>query len=240
MIVAAANLITQEVKNYRYATVLAGMGASHLAAWLAKSKINAGHFELLTETGFYGYLPTPGDPFIFNLANVSTCKMQSDFIQILGAIVGSEFKSCLGVLSSAEIDKHGNINSTKKTEEALFLVGGGGSNDVASNAAIVIALSKHNRERLVERVNFITCPGARVRYLVTDKAFFKKNDLGELMLAGCLTIGRTETLQERIREAKHACGWDLRIVPNVIELPPPTEKDLQVLRLFDPEGCFTG
>jgi acyl CoA:acetate/3-ketoacid CoA transferase alpha subunit/acyl CoA:acetate/3-ketoacid CoA transferase beta subunit len=240
MIVAAANLITQEVENSYYTTVLAGIGASHLAAWLAKSRMNADHFDLLTETGFYGYLPTLGDPFIFNLANVSTCKMQSDFIQILGAIVGSEYKSCLGVLSSAEIDKHGNINSTKKPKEALFLVGGGGSNDVASNAAVVIALSKHNRERLVERVNFITCPGERVRYLVTDKAFLKKNDFGELVLTGCLTTGKAGTLQEKIREAKHGCGWDLRIASEVIELPPPTEKDLQDLRLFDPEGCFTG
>ena len=240
MIVAAANLITEEVENNHYVTVLAGIGASHLAAWLAKSRMNTDHFELLTETGFYGYLPTPGDPFIFNLANVSTCKMQSDFIQILGAIVGSEYKSSLGVLSSAEIDKHGNINSTKKREEGLFLVGGGGSNDVASNAAVVIALSKHNRKRLVEKVDFITCPGTRVRYLVTDKAFLKKNDRGELMLVGCLTTGKVETLEERIREAKHNCGWDLRIAPNVVELPPPTEKDLEVLRLFDPERCFTG
>jgi acyl CoA:acetate/3-ketoacid CoA transferase alpha subunit/acyl CoA:acetate/3-ketoacid CoA transferase beta subunit len=240
MIVAAANLITQEVENYHYTTVLAGIGASHLSAWLAKYKMNTTHFDLLTETGFYGYLPALGDPFIFNLANVSTCKMQSDFIQILGAIVGSEYKSCLGVLSSAEIDKCGNINSTKKPGEALFLVGGGGSNDVASNATEIIALSKHNGERLVERVNFITCPGARVRYLVTDKALLKKNDFGELVLAGCLTNGKVETLQERIQEAKQGCGWDLRIGSNVIEVPPPGEEDLQILRLFDPEGCFTG
>jgi acyl CoA:acetate/3-ketoacid CoA transferase alpha subunit/acyl CoA:acetate/3-ketoacid CoA transferase beta subunit len=239
MIVAAANLITQEVENNHYTTVLAGIGASHLAAWLAKYKMNTGHFELLTETGFYGYLPTLGDPFIFSLANVSTCKMQSDFIQILGAIVGSECKSCLGVLSAAEIDKYGNINSTKKPEEALFLVGGGGSNDVASNAAEIIALSKHSQERLVETVNYVTCPGERIRYLVTDKAILKKNNFGELVMAGCLASRGVKTLQERIREVKDACGWNLQVASDVIEVPPPTEKDLEILRLFDPEGYFT-
>ena len=239
MIVAAANLITQEVENNHYTTVLAGIGASHLAAWLGKYKMNTGHFELLTETGFYGYLPTLGDPFIFSLANVSTCKMQSDFIQILGAIVGSECKSCLGVLSAAEIDKYGNINSTKKPEEALFLVGGGGSNDVASNAAEIIALSKHSQERLVETVNYVTCPGERIRYLVTDKAILKKNNFGELVMAGCLASRGVKTLQERIREVKDACGWNLQVASDVIEVPPPTEKDLEILRLFDPEGYFT-
>jgi acyl CoA:acetate/3-ketoacid CoA transferase alpha subunit len=239
MIVAAADLITQEVESCHYTTVLAGIGASHLAAWLGKSKMNTGHFELLTETGFYGYLPAFGDPFIFSLANVSTCKMQSDFIQILGAIVGSECKSCLGVLSAAEIDKYGNINSTKKPEEALFLVGGGGSNDVASNAAEIIALSKHSQERLVEKVNFVTCPGERIRYLVTDKAILKKNNFGELVMAGCLASGGVKTLQQRIREVKDTCGWDLKVASNIIEVPPPTERDLEILRLFDPEGYFT-
>jgi acyl CoA:acetate/3-ketoacid CoA transferase alpha subunit/acyl CoA:acetate/3-ketoacid CoA transferase beta subunit len=238
MIVAAADLIAQEMERGNYRTLLAGIGVSHLASWLAKARTNSRCFELLTETGFYGYRPTPGDPFIFNLANVPTCKMQSDFIQILGVIVGSRQTECLAVLSAGEIDKRGNINSTKKPEEGLFLVGGGGSNDVASGAARIIALTKQSPQRLVEKVSFITCPGDKIKYLVTDKAIMQKDDMGEFVLTGCLTNEKPIPLQQRIDEVRLRCGWDLKVAPNPVEVPPPTERDLQVLRLFDPERWF--
>jgi acyl CoA:acetate/3-ketoacid CoA transferase beta subunit len=164
--------------------------------------------------------------------------MQSDFIQILGVIVGSRQTECLAVLSAGEIDKRGNINSTKKPEEGLFLVGGGGSNDVASGAARIIALTKQSPQRLVEKVSFITCPGDKIKYLVTDKAIMQKDDMGEFVLTGCLTNEKPIPLQQRIDEVRLRCGWDLKVAPNPVEVPPPTERDLQVLRLFDPERWF--
>lgn len=237
MVVAAAHLINAEAKKHGCKAVLAGIGASHLAAWLAKYL--GGGFELLTETGFYGYWPRPGDAYIFNFPNIYTCKMQSDFIQILGAMVPLRAGPALGVLSAAEIDKDGNLNSTKKPGERTFLVGGGGSNDVASNAAEVIVLARHCKDRLVERVSYVTCPGTRVRHLVTDKALFEKDEAGRFVLVACLGDASARSLAARIAEAKANCGWEFPVAENVTELPLPSANELELVRLLDPGGCLS-
>ncbi len=238
MTIAASRLILKQVQEKNYRVVLAGIGFSHLASWLSKYLSKTIHFELLTETGFYGYLPRPCDPFIFNLANAPTCKMQSGFVQILGTMVTNEHAPCLGVLSAAEIDKHGNINSTKKTGEPLFLVGSGGSNDVASSAAMVIFLIRQSKERMLEKVSFITCPGDKVKFVITDKGMFRKNDAGELVLTACLASRENKTLQERVDEIKRNCGWELKVDPDVYEVPAPASEEVELLRLFDPSGWF--
>lgn len=240
MVAIAARILCNKVSSGEYPTMLAGIGTSHLASWLAKyqSAARGLHFDLLTETGFYGYFPRPGDSYIFNYANIPTSKMQSNFVEILGAMVGNPRSSCLGVLAVGQIDRYGNINSTKIPEKRTFIVGSGGANDVASSAREIVAITRHLPRRLVERVAYITSPGQRVKTLVTDLGVMEKCEDNEFVLVGCLTDPQGKSLSERIHEARQKCGWDLKVAPQVVEINPPAREELALLRQLDPDGYF--
>jgi acyl CoA:acetate/3-ketoacid CoA transferase beta subunit len=86
----------------------------------------------------------------------------------LGAIVCGADNRCLGVLSAAEVDARGDLNTTRLASGRL-LVGSGGANDIASCADEVVVLAS-SAEQLVDRVAYITSPGARVTRIITPDA----------------------------------------------------------------------
>ena len=67
----------------------------------------------------------------------------------------------LGFLGAAEVDRFGNLNSTevRGAKGMTRLPGSGGACDIASLAQRFVALLEHSRERLPERVSYITSPG---------------------------------------------------------------------------------
>ena len=67
---------------------------------------------------------------------------------VLGTLVGGAGTTTIGCLGGAQIDRFGNVNSTR-IEPRPFLVGSGGGNDVASTAAenVVVATLTPQRTR---------------------------------------------------------------------------------------------
>lgn len=238
MIVAAAHQIGHKVLKEGYKLILAGIGAASLAATLAYYELKQrGYFaELIMGSGWYGYAPRPGDPWLFNPCNIATCKMIGEVTDAYGVWVGAD-NQCLSVLGAGQIDKHGNINSTRITPE-LFLIGSGGSND-AANAKEVIVIAPQSAKRFVEKVSYITCPGQNVKTLVSTKGIFEK--LGcdnDFSLTGCFSTPNIRRDKE-IEEIRKECGWQLKVSPNLSEIPAPDRDELLALRLLDPEGYFT-
>ncbi|MFX0125633.1 MAG: CoA transferase subunit A, partial [Candidatus Hodarchaeota archaeon] len=72
MIWAAKEIIKERALEEECSTILAGQGASNLAAWLAAYSLHeAGtDIDLLAEVGFYGYQPKPSSPYIFEFNNL--------------------------------------------------------------------------------------------------------------------------------------------------------------------------
>jgi acyl CoA:acetate/3-ketoacid CoA transferase alpha subunit/acyl CoA:acetate/3-ketoacid CoA transferase beta subunit len=229
MIAAAAREIAQAVRERGHRTILAGIGAAHLAAWLAEKRLRAegAPIALMTEVGAVDFQPSPGDPFLFALRNVPTATMLTDTLTTMGMFVGSERAQCLGALGAALIDRRGNLNTTR-LPDGSFLMGSGGANDVASTAAEVIVVAKQARERFTERVDYVTSPGARVSTVVTQFGVYRKvND--ELVLSGVFAA-------DGVSAARAACGWDLRVADSVALLQQPTEEERALIRAFDPAG----
>ena len=230
MIIAAAREIARAVRERGHRTILCGLGAAHLAAWLAELQLrNEGvAVALLTEVGATGFQPLPGDPFLFALRNIPTAPMIADTLTVMGMFVGSEQAQCLGVLGAAQVDRQGNLNSTRLSDGS-FLMGSGGANDVASTAAEVIVVARQSRQRFVERVNYVTSPGARVTTVITQLGVYRKiND--DLILSA--VFGDEST----IKEAREACGWDLQVAQDVAVLPFPNSAEREALHRFDPLG----
>jgi len=239
MVVAAGREIISRVKQKNYRTLLAGIGASNLSAWLATYLLRQEGWEVdvMAEVGFFGYLPRPADPFIFNLTNIPTCKMLTDISEIMGLLMGGENQRCMGALSAAQIDRFGNLNSTIVPPH-LLITGSGGANDVACGASEVLVTVPHSAMRFVPQVPYITAPGQRIRTLVTTLGLFEKvEEQKEFSLTGVIEDGKSSP--DEIRQAiKGQCQWDLKIVPHLKTIGLPNSAELTLLRLFDPQKFF--
>ena len=241
MVITTSRILQEKVLEKSYKNVLGGIGLSSLAAALAyyylKEKKQE-FIDLMVETGFYGYAPRPGDPFVFNFANIPTNKIQSNFIDILNLFAGGNLNQCLGVLATGQVDRYGNLNSTI-LEDGRYLVGAGGSNDICNGACEVIVVLKQSKKRFVKKIPYISSKGGRITTLVSNLGVFEKLDrTGELILTRCLPNETSSTLAKSIQKVKENCGWDLRIAKNVTKIASPTRDELQIIRLLDPKGDF--
>lgn len=241
MIVSASEIVEEMVLEGKFDTILAGVGLANLAAWLAYYSLKRRDHpvELTAEVGFYGYRPRPGDPFIFNFANIPTCKQLTEILHILGAYSGGGKNRCLGVLGAAQVDKEGNINSTLVSGR-MFLVGSGGANDVASLAQEIVVVARQSKENFVDKVPYLTSPGERVRTLVSDLGVFQKREGEQEFTLTAYFPSGSPGEKEIVSRIESQCGWRLRVDANLRVLPPPTQEKIILLRSFDPRGDFIG
>jgi acyl CoA:acetate/3-ketoacid CoA transferase alpha subunit/acyl CoA:acetate/3-ketoacid CoA transferase beta subunit len=218
--------------------VLAGAGVANLAAWLgvAQAREAGSSVRLTAEIGLWGYEPVPADPFVLNHRNFWRSEMLGDAEMVLGTLVGGAGTTTLACLGGAQVDRHGNINSTM-IPDGPFLVGSGGGNDVASVCAEAVVVALLDPRRTPPECGYVTSPGRAVRALVTDLGTFEKIDPdGELVLTR--VPAGDEPIEQRIAVAKAACGWDLTVGPDVDELVAPTAEEVVALRRWDPRGWF--
>lgn len=239
MTVISARRMVERIRKEGHRTVLAGVGYSNLAAWLAVTQLKEAGYdvELMAEIGMFGYAPRPGEPFLFANRNLPTCKLMTDVMGVLGTLVSGSANQALGAVGAGQIDREGNVNSTRTTEGA-FLVGSGGANDIASAAQEVLVTVKHSRRRLVERVPYITSPGQRVKTIVTSLGVFERDAEGFLLTAYLPTAGASR--DEALEKIRKGCGWEVRVSPQLVAEPAPRPEELQLIRLFDPRRTFLG
>jgi acyl CoA:acetate/3-ketoacid CoA transferase alpha subunit/acyl CoA:acetate/3-ketoacid CoA transferase beta subunit len=236
----AAGLAVREVERTVDAlgadAVLAGAGVANLAAWVAVAKARAsGRAVYLTaELGLWGYEPTPADPYIFNHRVFPGTPYLSDASTVLGMVVGGPGTTVVACLGAAEVDRHGNLNSTELAG-GRFLVGSGGGNDVASRAAACVVVTLARPERLPADAAYVTSPGGRVTSVVTDRGVLRRQD-GVLRVAA-VPAGEGSVV-ERVRDLVGSCGWDPEVATTVEELPAVSEQEVLALREYDRRRLF--
>jgi len=239
MVVAAARMLQEKVRERGYRSFLAGVGNSNLAAWLAGYELKqAGvDVEIMAETGMVGYLPRPAEPFVFSFRNFPTCKMLTDILHVMGIFMGGRHNACLGSLAAGQIDKYGNINSTIIPGKT-YVTGSGGANDITSSAREVVVSLLQSPQRFVDKVPYITAPGRTVSTVVSDLGVYEKeHEDGALRLTG--VFGNRPEAQA-VEAARAACGWDLAVAPRLRRFEAPTADELGLIRLFDPRRYFLG
>jgi glutaconate CoA-transferase, subunit B len=137
----------------------------------------------------------------------------------------------VGFLGAAQIDRHGNLNSTVIGEydhPKVRLPGGGGAPEIAIGVRDVFVILRHTRRAFVEQLDFKTSVGDNVRVVVTDLGVLEPVD-GELTLVQ-VHPGVTAD------DARAATGWDLRVAARLVESSPPTEHELDALRALRTKG----
>ncbi|SBW24728.1 acetate CoA-transferase [Candidatus Protofrankia californiensis] len=235
LIILGVRAVMREVRTHGYDTVLAGIGASHMAAWLAAEQLRLDGVDvaLVAELGFYGVTPCHGDVFLFSQRHTRGAQQLAGIPEALGGLVASN-ERCLGVLAAAEIDTHGNIN-TSVLPDGRWITGSGGAHDIAASADCVVVAPADPR-RYVRRVAAVTSPGHRVRTVVSEFGAFRREHADDpFRLTTFLSReGGPATPGDAVTTGT---DWQVDYSETVPE-EPITNKELALLRSLDPEGHY--
>ncbi|AJE85059.1 glutaconate CoA-transferase-like protein [Streptomyces albus] len=246
LIVLGARAVADRVRGGGYDTLLAGIGSSHLAAWLAAEQLRAsGHrVKVMAELGQYGFVPEHGDVFLFSLRHAASAEALSGIPEILGGMVAANPRA-LGVLAAAEVDESGTLN-TSRSPDGRWLTGSGGANDIAATADCVV-IAPASPRRYVPRVAYRTSRGDRVLEVVSQFGRFLPAGPGAgFRLASFLTgpggdqpAADEAAHRERAAAAEVAArtAWTVPVA-GVVEEKPVTAEELELLRSLDPEGRY--
>jgi glutaconate CoA-transferase subunit B len=209
--------------------VFVGIGLPSLAANLAR-RTHAPRCVLVYESGTIGAKPVVlplsiGDGELAETADavVSVPEMFAYWLQ------GGRID--VGFLSAAQIDRHGNLNSTvvgPYDKPKVRLPGGGGAPEIATGVKDVFVLLRQSPRAFVDRLDFTTSVGDRVRVVVTDLGILEPVD-------GELTLVSTHP-GIAVEDVTAATGWPLRVSPDLAETEPPTEAELTALRSLKTKG----
>jgi glutaconate CoA-transferase subunit B len=210
----------------------------------------APEIELIYESGVYGSRPARlplsiGDPCLVTGATsvMSMVELFQYFLQ--GGLVD------VGFLGAAQLDRHGNINTTvigDYQRPKVRLPGSGGACEIAINAREVFILMRQSSRSFVERIDFRTSPGnlggAASRaakgwqgkgpsVVVTDLGSYDFDpETGEMRLVA-VHPGVS------VDDVRAATGWDLRVAGDLATTPEPTGEELRLIREeLDPNGAY--
>ena len=227
MIVAAA----RELAGQRVCFV--GVGLPNIAVNLAKRTVSP-DLELVYEAGVFGARPqrlplSIGDPTIVTGATSVTSMFELFGFYLQGGLID------VGFLGAAQIDRHANINTTvigDYSRPKTRLPGSGGACEIAQNAKSIFVIVRQSPRSFVEKLDFVTSVGSRVRVVVTDLGIFHLVD-GALQLDS-LHPGVT------LEQARASMGWEPRLGPFLAETPAPSDDELRMIREdLDPTGVYT-
>ncbi len=232
-------------------SVFAGVGVPLLAAVLAQQR-HAPRLTIVIEGGIIGPQIAAGR------LPISTNEMRAAYrATMLPGITDTflfaqrGFLDC-GFIGGAQIDRHGNLNTSvigPYWTPKVRLPGSGGANDIISLCREVIVLTPHERRRFVERVDFVTSPGyleggesrrksgllfGRVSRVVTTLGIFGFDPDENRMRLDALYPGVTKDL------VAAGTGFEVLMPERVETAEPPTDAELTILRSIDPERRFLG
>jgi glutaconate CoA-transferase, subunit B len=141
----------------------------------------------------------------------------------------------VGFLGAAQIDRHGNLNSTvigDYEQPKVRLPGAGGAPEIAAMCSETFVMLRHTPRAFVEKLDFLTTGGDGVTCVVTDLGVLERRGDGELTLA---------ELHPKVTadDAREATGWELRVAADVRRGSAPTTEELQALRALKPANGDT-
>jgi acyl CoA:acetate/3-ketoacid CoA transferase beta subunit len=244
MACAAARLLDDN------ASVMVGTGLPVVVALLAQ-QTHAPGLLIMFEAGGIGPRPAAlpisvGDSRTFHQAAAA-----SSMLDVMSACQAGYVD--YGFLGAAQVDMYGNLNTTvigDWEQPKVRLPGSGGANDIGSLCFRTIVIMRQDRQKFVERLDFLTTPGyldgpgARERAglpartgpyaVVTQLAVYDfERDSKRLRLAS-LHPGTS------VEEVRAKSAFEIQVPERVIFTPSPTLKEQRLLHEIDPLGIAIG
>ncbi len=229
-------------------TVFVGMRLPLIAFVLAKRTHAPGAigvFEagLVRDHPAESLLYTMADP-----ANVAGATWATGLWEVMSYLQRGEVD--LGFIGGAEVDRHGNLNTSligDPHQPRTRLPGSGGAADIAALSDRFVMIMQHEKRRLRKRVDFITSPGygdgpgwrqrvglrgAGPSALITTLGVFGFEE-GEAVLRSYHPFSSEAEVRENT-------GWELRSMANLTATSEPSTEELAIIREYDPTGFWTG
>jgi glutaconate CoA-transferase subunit B len=241
MVIAASRILENG------ATVGVGTGAP-LAASMLAHKMHAPDLVIMFEAG--GIAP------VLCKMPISVGDSRSYYRSVMASGMCDIMECCqrgmvdYTFLGGAQIDMYGNLNSTvigNWEKPKARLPGSGGANDFASFCWRILVITPQDARRFVEKVSFITSPGYLDGPGAREKAGLPEESGPHKVITNMAILGYdAETKRMQVESIHHGftfedvqknCGFPLLKARNIVATPPPTEKELEVLRKeVDPDG----
>jgi glutaconate CoA-transferase subunit B len=230
--------------------VFVGIGLPNLACNLARAT-HAPELFMIYESGAVGAIPqrlpvSIGDPALVtdslqvtSQADIFQCFLQRGLIEV-------------GFLGGAQIDRWGNLNTTVIGDiknPKVRLPGSGGACEIAVHARRLLIVMRMGKRTFVEKCDYITSPGHRhppsgrtrkelglpgggPTRIITDLGVLDFGADGEAFLSE-LYPGVT------VDQVKAACGWELKVAPQLKEAQVPDARVVGLLRdKLDPQRLY--
>ena len=210
-----------------------GIGLPSQAANLARAT-HAPDCVLVYESGTIGAKPTHLPLSIGDGELAETADAVVSVPEIFGYWLQGGWID-VGFLGAAQIDRHGNLNSTvigDYESPQVRLPGAGGAPEIAAMCRETFVMLRHEQRAFVEQLDFLTTPGKGVTCVVTDLGVLQPSGGGELTLTE-LHPGVA------VDEAREATGWDLRVSDDPLRGKQPTRAELAALRALKPANGDT-
>jgi glutaconate CoA-transferase, subunit B len=237
MTVTAARSLRDEM------TCFVGIGLPSEAANLAR-RTHAPGLVLIYESGTIGAKPVHVPLSIGDGALAETADAVVSVPEIFNYWL-QPGRIDVGFLGAAQLDRHGNINTTiigpDYERPAVRLPGAGGAPEIAAACKEIVVVLRQSRRTFPAKLEFVTSvgfgagPGSRQRLgltgggprlVITDLGVLRP-DPGTLQLV--LTGIYPGVSVEQVRDST---GWELAISPDLTELAPPSAAELAALRLL--------
>jgi len=157
----------------------------------------------------------------------------------------------VSLLAGAQLDRHGNLNTTvigDYDRPKVRLPGSGGACEIAINTQRVLIMMSLGKRAFVERLDFLTSPGhlqghgsraalgipgSGPEAVISDKGIFRFDDREGEMLLASLHPGYT------VEDVQAGVGWPLAVAPDLERTEPPSVDELRILRQeLDPDGIY--
>jgi glutaconate CoA-transferase subunit B len=228
---AARRLVDGEV-------VFVGIGLPNLACNLAR-RLHAPRLVLIYESGAVGARPerlpvSIGDPSLVTDSQ-SVCSLADVFYNYLQ---GGRID--VGFLQGAQIDRHGNLNTTvigSYESPKVRLPGSGGACEISVHAKRVLVVASQSARSFPDSIDFVTSPGhpqaagGRERLglpgggpaaVITDLASYEFRD-GEMEVVSLHPGVELDRVRENL-------GWEPRVAPELAVTEPPSAEELRLIR----------
>ncbi|MDO8211028.1 CoA-transferase subunit beta [Conexibacter sp. CPCC 206217] len=225
-----------------------GTGLPMVAGYLAKAT-HAPNAVLVFESGVVDARPRELATGVGDFRLVGSASYRTGLAETLGMLDAGRVD--LGFLGAAEVDRHGNVNSTvigEYASPAVRLPGSGGANDIASCAKRFVIIARHDRRRFPARLSYVTTPGflsggaARGENglpgggpagVVTDLGTFSFDAEGAMQID---TLHPGVTVEQVLAATAFPLGGADREPP---QTPLPDAEEIRLLReRIDPAGVY--
>jgi glutaconate CoA-transferase subunit B len=228
--------------------VFIGTGLPLIAAMLAK-KTHAPRAKIVYEAGF---IDSNAKDIALSIADSRLGYQASaaiGLLETLGLMLQGGHVD-VGFVGAAQIDEHGNINTTyigSFEKPTVRLPGSGGGNDIISSARRVVVIMTHEKRKMVKKLDYLTSPGFLDGPGAREKAGLLGGGPSLVVTNLCQMDFDPKTKRIRlatihpnvsVQQVVENSGFDLIIPKSVPTTEPPTKVELRLLGEIDPSGIY--